>query len=134
MPKQRHDSGQVKPDQFTLAFRFRYLLNPIGKQMYKILTIAALAALSLNVQTAMAGDAAAGKSRAAACSACHGANGISSNGMWPNLAGQKEVYLVSQLKAFRDGDRKNPMMAPMAAGLSDDDIANLAAYYASLGK
>jgi cytochrome c553 len=102
--------------------------------MYKILTIAALAALSLNVQTAMAGDAAAGKSKAAACAACHGANGISANGMWPNLAGQKEVYLVSQLKAFRDGDRKNPMMAPMAAGLSDDDIANLAAYYASLGK
>ena len=102
--------------------------------MYKILTIAALAALSLNVQTAMAGDAAAGKSRAAACAACHGANGISSNEIWPNLAGQKETYLAAQLKAFRDGDRKNPMMAPMAAGLSDADIANLAAYYASLGK
>ena len=102
--------------------------------MYKILTIAALAALSLNVQTAMAGDAAAGKSRAAACAACHGANGISSNEIWPNLAGQKETYLAAQIKAFRDGDRKNPMMAPMAAGLSDADIANLAAYYASLGK
>jgi cytochrome c553 len=134
MPKQRHDSGQVNPDQITLAFRFRYLLNPIGKQMHKILIIAALAALSLNLQTAMAGDAAAGKSRAAACAACHGANGISANGLWPNLAGQKEPYLAAQMKAFRDGDRKNPMMSPMAAALSDADIANLAAYYASLGK
>ena len=52
--------------------------------------------------------------------------------MWPNLAAQKEGYLVSQLKAFRDGTRANPMMAPMAAALSDDDIADLAAYYASL--
>ena len=102
--------------------------------MNKILTLVALVALSINVQTAMAGDAAAGKSRAASCAACHGVTGISSNDMWPNLAGQKETYLVLQLKAFRDGNRKNPMMAPMAAGLSDDDIANLAAYYASLGK
>ena len=102
--------------------------------MHKILTLTALVALSINIQTAMAGDAAAGKARAAACAACHGAAGISANGMWPNLAGQKEVYLVKQLKAFRDGDRKDPMMAPMAAGLSDDDVANLAAYYSSLGK
>jgi len=102
--------------------------------MYKVLTLSVLAALSLNIQTAMAGDAAAGKSRAASCSACHGANGISSNGLWPNLAGQKEQYLAAQLKAFRDGDRKNPMMSPMAAGLSDADVANLAAYYAGLGK
>jgi cytochrome c553 len=102
--------------------------------MHKILTLVALVALSINIQTAMAGDAAAGKARAAACAACHGAAGISANGMWPNLAGQKETYLAKQMKAFRDGDRKDPMMAPMAAALSDDDIANLAAYYASLGK
>jgi len=54
--------------------------------------------------------------------------------MWPNLAGQKAGYLVLQMKAFRDGTRNNPMMSPMAAGLSDDDIANIAAYFASLGK
>jgi cytochrome c553 len=102
--------------------------------MHKFLTIVALVALSINVPTVMAGDAAAGKSRAAACAACHGANGISANDMWPNLAGQKETYLAKQIKAFRDGDRKDPMMAPMAAGLSDTDIANLAAYYSSLGK
>jgi cytochrome c553 len=102
--------------------------------MHKILTIVALVALSINLPTAMAGDAAAGKSRAAACGACHGAAGISANDMWPNLAGQKETYLAKQMKAFRDGARKDPMMGPMAAGLSDDDVANLAAYYSSLGK
>jgi cytochrome c553 len=101
--------------------------------MHKLPTIVALVALSLNGQTALAGDAAAGKAKAAACAACHGVNGISSNDIWPNLAGQKEAYLVAQLQAFRGGERKNPMMAPMAAGLSDADIINLAAYYASLG-
>jgi len=102
--------------------------------MQKLTTLVALVALSINVQTAMAGDAAAGKARAAACAACHGATGISANDMWPNLAGQKETYLKLQITAFRDGQRKNPMMSPMAAGLSDDDIANLAAYFSSLGK
>ncbi|HUV21421.1 MAG TPA: cytochrome c [Gammaproteobacteria bacterium] len=102
--------------------------------MHKLLTIAALVALSLNVQTALAGDAAAGKAKSALCAACHGMDGISTNDMWPNLAGQKEGYMVMQLKAFRGGERNNPMMAPMTAGLSDDDIANLAAYFSSLGK
>jgi cytochrome c553 len=102
--------------------------------MKKILTLVALAALGLNISTAMAGDAAAGKAKSATCSACHGVNGISGNDLWPNLAGQKAGYLVAQLKAFRDGGRANPMMAPMAAALSDGDIDDLAAYFSSLGK
>lgn len=80
----------------------------------------------------MAADAAAGKAKAATCVACHGPEGVSVNPMWPNLAGQKEAYLAKQLKDFRDGRRNDPVMGPMAKGLSDDDIANLAAYYASL--
>lgn len=80
----------------------------------------------------LAGDAAAGKAKSSTCVGCHGAAGISNNPLWPNLAGQKEAYLVKQLKAFRDGSRPDPMMAPMAKPLSDDDIANLAAYYSSL--
>lgn len=79
-----------------------------------------------------AGDAAAGKAKASACAACHGAKGISGNDIWPNLAGQKAGYLKKQMKAFRDGDRKDPMMSPMASGLSDEDIDNLAAFYSSL--
>ena len=79
----------------------------------------------------LAGDAAAGKAKSVVCSACHGATGISVNPMWPNLAGQKEMYLAKQIKAFRDGTRKDPTMAPMVAALTDDDVANLAAFYTS---
>ncbi len=99
--------------------------------MRKILFPLVLAALVLP-GAALAGDAAAGKAKSATCAACHGANGISPNDLWPNLAGQKAGYLVKQMKAFRDGQRADPMMAPMAASLSDADIDDLAAYYASL--
>ena len=102
--------------------------------MKNILFLILATALSLNLSTAAAGDAAAGKNKSATCGACHGMNGISPNDLWPNLAGQKEGYLVAQLKAFRAGERNNPMMAPMAAPLSDADIADLAAYYSGLGK
>ncbi|MFA3791411.1 cytochrome c [Aliiglaciecola sp. SL4] len=81
---------------------------------------------------AFAGDAEKGKAKSATCAACHGANGISMIPMYPNLAGQKEQYLVLQMKAFRSGERKNMVMAPMAKGLSDEDINDLAAYFASL--
>tara|TARA_B110000967_G_C18802769_1_gene519387 strand:- start:89 stop:394 length:306 start_codon:yes stop_codon:yes gene_type:complete len=89
-------------------------------------------ALSAASFGALAGDPVAGKAKSMTCAGCHGQNGISSNGMWPNLAGQKEAYLASQLKMFRDGQRNNAMMTAMAKGLSDADIANLAAYYAGI--
>lgn len=81
---------------------------------------------------AFAADIDAGKAKAAVCAACHGANGISVIPDYPNLAGQKVKYLQSAIKAYRDGERKNPIMSPMAAGLSDTDVANIAAYFASL--
>jgi cytochrome c553 len=68
----------------------------------------------------------------ASCAACHGHNGIGIIPLYPNLAGQKREYLIAQLRAFRDGSRKNPIMSPMAAHLSDSDIENVAAYLASL--
>ncbi len=98
----------------------------------KIMLLSAAVALTAMSGAAIAGDAEKGKARSATCVACHGANGISMIPMYPNLAGQKEQYLVLQMKAFRDGTRKNMVMAPMAAGLSDEDIANIAAYYAGL--
>lgn len=98
--------------------------------MKKLITVAALALLS--APAFAAGNADAGKAKSAVCAACHGAEGISAMDIYPNLAGQKEGYLVSQLQHFRDGERSNPIMAPMAKPLSDDDIADLAAYYASL--
>lgn len=88
--------------------------------------------LCLSTSTQAAGDAAAGKGKAALCAACHGPDGISSSDIWPNLKGQKYSYIVKQIKAFRDGSRKDPSMQPMVAALSDADIENLAAYYSSL--
>jgi cytochrome c553 len=66
------------------------------------------------------------------CVACHGAGGVSNNSLWPNLAGQKEEYIVKQLHAFRDGSRVDPLMSPISQMLSDDDIKELAAYYSHL--
>ena len=81
----------------------------------------------------MAGDPAAGKAKSMTCAGCHGMNGISNNGMWPNLGpGRKNPTWQASLSSFRDGKRDNAMMTAMAKGLSDADIANLAAYYASL--
>ncbi len=79
--------------------------------------------------TANAADAEAGKAKSAACVACHGADGNSSNAMWPSLAGQHASYIYKQLTDFKAGRRENASMAPMVAGLSDDDMKNLAAYY-----
>lgn len=84
------------------------------------------------INNASAGDAAAGKAAAGTCASCHGAEGISGADIFPNLAGQKEGYLASSLKAYRDGTRENAMMSGMAAGLSDETIDDLAAYYTSL--
>jgi cytochrome c553 len=84
--------------------------------------------LLFNASAALAADAPA---KAQACVACHGKTGVSSNPEWPNLAGQKAGYLAAQLTAFRDGTRSNPAMAPFVASLSDADISQLAAFYAS---
>ena len=92
----------------------------------------AVAATVMMASPVFAGDAAAGKAKTGMCAACHGADGIAAVPMYPNLAGQKEAYLVKQLKAFKTGERKDPVMAPMAMGLSDEDIANISAYYAGL--
>jgi len=91
------------------------------------------AALKLKTAGAAAGNpgAAAGKSKAAACAGCHGANGVSINPVWPSLAGQKKDYLVASLKAYRDGTRKNPVMAGMAKSLSDADVDALADYFSN---
>lgn len=75
------------------------------------------------------GDAGAGKAVAAACSACHGATGVSVNPAWPNLAGQHAGYLINSLKAFKSGTRTNAMMSSIAAGLSDTDMQNVAASF-----
>jgi len=98
----------------------------------QILTVLSAVVLASSANVASAGDAAAGKAKSTTCAGCHGANGISAVPTYPNLAGQKEAYIVSTLKGFRDGTRKNAIMNPMAKPLSDADIDNLATFYSGL--
>ena len=92
--------------------------------------IIALALTFVSAST-LAADIEAGKAKSATCAACHGPAGVSTNPLWPNLAGQHAQYLAKQIKAFRDGTRSDPLMAPMVAALTDEDIENLAAYFAA---
>lgn len=98
----------------------------------QILALMAVSALTVSATAMAGGDAAKGKAKAAACGACHGADGISKSPAFPNLKGQKEMYLNSQMKAFKSGARKNAIMNGQAKGLSDADMANLSAFYAGL--
>jgi cytochrome c553 len=79
----------------------------------------------------VAGDPEAGKTKATPCQSCHGPDGNSLNPEWPKLAGQNAPYLKKQLEDFKSGARVNPIMSSIAAALSEEDIANLAVYYAS---
>jgi cytochrome c553 len=87
------------------------------------------ASLSLPLQAA--GDQAAGKEKSAVCAGCHGVDGNSTNPEWPKLAGQGAAYLVKQLQNFKSKERDNATMYPQAANLSDQDIADIAAYYSA---
>lgn len=101
----------------------------MNNNVYKIGFSVLLCALLTPVQAA---DVNAGKSRASVCMGCHGSEGVSNNAMWPNLAGQSRIYLETQLKHFKSGQRSNSTMNAIAKDLSDADIQNLAAYFASL--
>jgi cytochrome c553 len=85
-----------------------------------------------NETVAAGGSETAGIEVASTCVACHGQNGISVSPTWPTLAGQYEDYLAHALNQYRDGTRKNAVMAQMAAPLTDEDVKVLARYYASL--
>jgi cytochrome c553 len=113
------------------------IMSPLAKALgdQDIRDLAAYyAGLGCSGRTATAPSAAnleAGKTLAKNCAGCHGETGAGANPAWPNFAGQKAEYLVNVLKAFRGGLRKDPTMSGVVRGLSDDDIANLAAYYAT---
>ncbi len=95
-----------------------------------MMTVAYVSLVSV-MPTMAAGDASAGKGKAAVCAACHGADGNSPSNMFPKLAGQGEAYLVKQIAEFKNGARENAVMAPMVAALTEQDIADLSAYYSS---
>ncbi len=82
--------------------------------------------------TTSAGDAVSGAQKAITCAACHGEAGVSSNDLWPNLAGQKPGYLIKAITEYKDGTRKDPLMGTIAKTLSAEDIKDLAAHFAGL--
>lgn len=95
-------------------------------------TSALLLALMASVPSPVFADAAAGRAKSAVCMTCHGPDGLSRIPNAPHIAGQPEAYLSEQLKAYRAGTRKDPMMTVIAKPLTDQDIANLAAWYSSI--
>lgn len=97
----------------------------------KYLLIASIASFFLLTTVHAAGDAEAGKSKSAMCAACHGPDGNSPAPTFPKLAGQHADYLAKQLAEYKSGERQNATMNGMAAALSEQDIADLAAFYAS---
>jgi cytochrome c553 len=104
------------------------------KERFMKKVIVALVAASLSAGVMAAGDAAAGKNKVAACAGCHGMNGKAMVPNYPSLAGQNAAYLEGALKAYKTQERKGyqaAIMYGMAAALSDQDIADISAFYAS---
>lgn len=99
--------------------------------VHRITVISAFLLAALPATLLAKGDAASGRTKAQVCEACHGIDGKSIAPIYPNLGGQHEDYLVKALADYRAGRRSNPIMAPMAANLSDQDIEDLAAWFAS---
>ena len=96
----------------------------------KKIILAGIALFFVTSGAAIAGDAVAGKAKSAACGGCHGADGNSPAPAFPKLAGQNEAYIVNQIKAFKANDtRKNEIMLGMVAALSDEDAADIGAYF-----
>ena len=100
------------------------------KQINICTTLLALSLAALPLSALAKGDPVAGKAKSITCQACHGLDGKSISPDYPNLAGQHASYMEKALRDYRDGRRINLIMAPMAAGLSDQDIKDLAAWYA----
>lgn len=101
----------------------------------RLAAVVTLMATGLGSAVALAGDPEAGERRSAVCAACHGKDGIARIPGYPHLAGQNEAYLVSAMQAYKNKQRSGGMAAIMQAqstGLSDQDIKDLAAFYASL--
>ena len=92
---------------------------------------AAFAASSASAADSVKGSADAGATKAAVCTACHGVNGNSTNPEWPVLAGQNAAYIREQLAMFKARKRNNPVMQPIVDPLTDQDVADLAAYFSA---
>ena len=102
------------------------------KQGFLFTALAALAAFAVTISAAAANDPKAGRKKAAACQTCHGIDGIAKIPIAPHIAGESQIYLQAQLKAFRSGKRQHEIMSIIAEKLSDEDISDLSAWYSSI--
>ena len=102
------------------------------KKVLNLVAISTLFTITFSSSSFAAGDAEAGQAKSVVCGACHGPQGISSIPLNANLAGQVPGYIETQLKAFKSGERKNIIMSGQAVLLSEEDMADLDAYYSSL--
>jgi cytochrome c553 len=116
----------------------RFSMKFVARQLRAGLIVAGMAlagtAVAEEAATSPAiitGSAEAGATKAAVCTACHGVNGNSVNPEWPNLAGQNAAYIHEQLEMFKAKKRNNPIMQPIVDPLSEQDFADLAAYFAT---
>lgn len=93
--------------------------------------IASMLLIAVPVSSFAAGNAAEGQNKSTTCHACHGETGIATQTIYPNLAGQHQDYLEKAMRDYRDGHRTNPVMSSFALNLTDDDIEDISAWYAS---
>ena len=107
------------------------LFSRSNRSVFSGLAIVALALLSGN-QSFAQGSVEAGQTKAATCGACHGVDGNSVNPLWPSLAGQHPAYTVRQLEAYQTGDREDQLMTTFASTLTEEDMLDLGAYFATL--
>ncbi len=99
--------------------------------MKQLIKLVIALGLLISISAFAGGNIEAGKEKSTACAACHGAEGVSASPMFPTIAGQHADYLVHALKSYKNKTRNNPIMQGSVAALSDEDIADLAAYFAS---
>ncbi len=120
------------PSAALLVFRARQ--GGLSKMLSArpLRTLIAAVAIATWAAAAEAGDPASGRALASACSACHGLDGLSRRPDAPSIAGQVAFYMIDQLKKYRSGARTHPVMNIVAEGLSDEDIADLVAYYSGI--
>jgi len=100
-------------------------------KLFAALVAALTTITTLGTARAAEGNAQSGQTKATVCFGCHGTDGNSANPEWPSLAGQHPQYIQRQLQLFKNGTRQNPLMNPLVAPLSDQDIADLAAFFSS---
>ncbi len=103
-----------------------------GYRLANLFAVSAVAVVAAANNAQAGGDPSAGREKAKVCRTCHGMDGIGRLPHVPNIGGETDFYLTKQLKAFRKGDRRDEQMGIIARNLSDQDIADLAAYYASI--